>query len=215
MANATARSRVSSVTASAALASTPLVEPLPSARAFSSELFPRITVNCTSCSRRQAVSVRSLRLRRPPVQNDGMVQLVCPFPRREHGGMVLRVERADVDVQATADGGDLLHFVQIVRHDGGAAAGQQNVGHVVDGDIIGDVVDQRCGFWTFSSILFSMFLSSKELISCDTEQTGEQHIRQGVPQGQVYPHQKPVEQEACQPQKQIAVIRRFIRSVPF
>ena len=57
-AKATALSRFSSVTLSATSASTPLVVPAPEARVLISEMLPRITVNCTSRSRRKAVSVR-------------------------------------------------------------------------------------------------------------------------------------------------------------
>mgnify|MGYP002334784994 CR=1 FL=1 len=45
-------SRFSSVTLSATSASTPLVVPAPEASVFTSEMLPRMTVNCTSSSRR-------------------------------------------------------------------------------------------------------------------------------------------------------------------
>ena len=57
-ANATVLSTFSSVTASAASASTPFVVPFPSAKVFISEMFPRITVSSSSSISRIDVSVR-------------------------------------------------------------------------------------------------------------------------------------------------------------
>ena len=80
------------------------------------------------------------------VQQQHMVQLRRLLPGPEHPLDAPLVQGADVDVQTAADGGDVLHVLRLVGHNGTAAAGQQNVGHIVDGDIIGDVVDQRHGF---------------------------------------------------------------------
>ena len=77
------------------------------------------------------------------VQQQHMTQGRGLFPGPEHGLDAPLVQGADVDVQPAADGGDVLHVLRLVGHDGAAAAGQQDVGHVVDGDVIGDVVDQR------------------------------------------------------------------------
>ena len=57
--NATAWSKVSSVTASATSASTPFVVPLPDASVLISEILPRITVGCKVSISSIAVPVRS------------------------------------------------------------------------------------------------------------------------------------------------------------
>ena len=58
LAKATDASRLSSVTASATSASTPLVVPEPAARVLISEMLPRTTVNLTSSRSLRAVWVR-------------------------------------------------------------------------------------------------------------------------------------------------------------
>ena len=63
--------------------------------------------------------------------------------RAEHALDAALVQRADVDVQAAADRRDVLDVLRLIGHDRAAAAGQQNVGHVVDRDIVRDIVHQR------------------------------------------------------------------------
>ena len=75
-----------------------------------------------------------------------MAQLVRLFAGAEHSLDAALVQRADVDVQAAADGTDVLDILRLIGHDGAAAAGQQNVGHIIDGDIVCDIVDQRHAF---------------------------------------------------------------------
>ena len=58
--NATASSRLSSVTRSAISASTPFVVPVPTTSVLISEIFPRITVNFTVFKSSLAVDVRSI-----------------------------------------------------------------------------------------------------------------------------------------------------------
>ena len=76
------------------------------------------------------------------VQHHRMAQLIGPLPGGEHGRDGALVQGSNVDVQSTADGGDLHGILRVVRHNGRAAAGQQHIGAVVHGDIVGDVVDQ-------------------------------------------------------------------------
>ena len=80
------------------------------------------------------------------VKQNHMVQLVRLFAGAEHPLNAALVQRADVDVQAAADGGDVLDILRLIGHDGAAAAGQQNVGHIIDSDIVCDIVDQRHAF---------------------------------------------------------------------
>ena len=65
------------------------------------------------------------------------------FARRNHARDGTRVECADVEAESRAEGGDLLHLLRIVRHDGTRTNGEQDVCNVVDGDIVGDAVDER------------------------------------------------------------------------
>ena len=76
------------------------------------------------------------------VQHDGPAQPVGGMARQKHGGDGAAVQSADVQVQPGTQRGDVLYLGGIVRHDGGRAAGQHHVGAVVDGDIVGDVMDE-------------------------------------------------------------------------
>ena len=71
-----------------------------------------------------------------------MAQGVGLGPGAEHPRDAALVQRANVDVQPAADGGDILNILRLVGHDGAAAAGQQDVRHIIDGDIIRDVMHQ-------------------------------------------------------------------------
>ena len=51
---------------------------------------------------------------------------------------------SDVDMQTAAYGGDFRYFRFIVCHNRRRAAGKQDVGTVVNCDVVGDVVNQRC-----------------------------------------------------------------------
>ena len=77
------------------------------------------------------------------VQQDGVAQRGGLFARPVHRLDAPLVEGADVQIQAAAEGRDVLHVLRLVGHDGTAAAGQEDVGHIVDGDVIGDVMHQR------------------------------------------------------------------------
>ena len=71
-----------------------------------------------------------------------MTELLGASTGKRHSADGLGVERADVDVERTANGGDVLHVVGFVAHDGRAAARDDNVGHIVDGHIVRDAVNQ-------------------------------------------------------------------------
>ena len=72
-----------------------------------------------------------------------MAQFIGPLSGGEHGRDGALVQGSNVDVQSTADSGDLHGILWVIRHNGRAAAGQQHIGAVVHGNIVGDVVDQR------------------------------------------------------------------------
>ena len=71
-----------------------------------------------------------------------MVQGVGALCGFFHGLDRTGIQCADIYIQAGADRGDLLDFFDGIGHDGGAAAGQQDVGHVAYGHVVGDAVDQ-------------------------------------------------------------------------
>ena len=74
-----------------------------------------------------------------------MAELLGTGAGEHHGADGLGIERADVDVERAADGGDVLHVVGLVAHDGRAAARDDDVGHIVDGHVVRDVVNQGYG----------------------------------------------------------------------
>ena len=59
-----------------------------------------------------------------------------------------------VFIQGAADGSDIHHILRLVGHDWAAAASQEYIGHIVDGDIVGDVMYQR---YVFSYIFTTGF----------------------------------------------------------
>ena len=77
------------------------------------------------------------------IEHDGMAELPGDLARLVHGGNGPGVQRADVEHEAAADLRDGGGVVLVVRHDGGATAGEQRVGAVVDGDVVGDAVHER------------------------------------------------------------------------
>ena len=77
------------------------------------------------------------------VQHDRTAQPVGSVSRQQHGGDGAAVQRADVEVQPGTQRGDVLDLGGIIRHDGGRPAGEDDVGTVVDGDVVGDVMDKR------------------------------------------------------------------------
>lgn len=72
-----------------------------------------------------------------------MSQFIGFLSRSNHSRNRPLIQRSDVDIQSAADGGDVFHFLQVICHDGRSTTAQQHVGAVVDGDIVGDVVNQR------------------------------------------------------------------------
>ena len=79
-----------------------------------------------------------------------MSQLIGSFARQVHSFNTGFVQRSDVDVQTAADTGDILHVLGLIRHDRASAAGEQDIGDVVDSHIIGDVMNKR---YIFSDII--------------------------------------------------------------
>ena len=75
-----------------------------------------------------------------------MSQFSGAFARHVHGFNAAVVQRANVDVQTAANAGDVRHVFRLIGHDGASAAGQKDVGNVVDSYVVGDVVHKwhRC-----------------------------------------------------------------------
>ena len=88
------------------------------------------------------------------IEHDGVRKRVRALARKKHRLDRALVERADIDVQSTADRRDLLDLALVVRHDGRRAAGQHDVGAVVHRDIVRDVVDEGA----LASHVFEHFL---------------------------------------------------------
>ena len=61
----------------------------------------------------------------------------------QHGAGGRIPERSQIEDFRLAYGGDFLRLLLMVGHNGGRAGGQQQVGHVAGGDIVGDAVDHR------------------------------------------------------------------------
>ena len=79
------------------------------------------------------------------IQQDRVSQ-VCGLPAGPvHSLNAPLIQSTDVDVQPAANGSDVLHILRLIGHDRAAAAGQQDVGHIVHRYIVGDVVNQRRG----------------------------------------------------------------------
>ena len=83
-----------------------------------------------------------------------MAQLVGLAACYEHRLDGPGVQRADVDVQPAADGLDIRHIILVVGHDRTAAGSKQDVCHIVNCHIVGDVVHQGHVF----SYIVNMFL---------------------------------------------------------
>ena len=76
------------------------------------------------------------------IQKNRVIQRFSLFAGGKHGRNGSLIQRADVDVQSRADGGDFRRFLRFVRHNWAGAAGEDDVGHIVDGYIVGDIVYQ-------------------------------------------------------------------------
>ena len=75
-----------------------------------------------------------------------MTQFLCFASGPEHCVNRAGVQGPNVDVEAAADCGDFFSVVGFVCHYGAGSAGKKGVGHVVDGNIVSDVVDKGRGF---------------------------------------------------------------------
>ena len=80
------------------------------------------------------------------VQQDRDTKPVGSSTGIQHGRDKQMVECADVDVQRIGSSGDFGCLLRVACHDGTCAAGKQEIRAVVDGDKIGDAVNQR-GFF--------------------------------------------------------------------
>ena len=79
------------------------------------------------------------------VQQDGVAQSGRFLPRRQHTVHGPGLHGPQIQAQAPGTGGDLRRVGRLVRQDGAGSAGQQHIGHIICGDIIGDTMDQRSG----------------------------------------------------------------------
>ena len=99
------------------------------------------------------------------IEYHGAAQPVGLLPRRQHGLYRPLAERAYVQHQRGAMPDDLLHFTQIIGHDGRTAQSQRHVGTIIDRDIIGNKMHQRPFLphgaqYIFKGVHPSAFLSS-------------------------------------------------------
>ena len=77
------------------------------------------------------------------VQQDRSVQTTGLLSCRQHGRHPAAAEGAQIQHQASGQGGDIGALLRVVGHDGAGPAGQQDIGHVVGRDIVGNGVDHR------------------------------------------------------------------------
>ena len=77
------------------------------------------------------------------VEHDGVAQFGRTGTGHVHGLDGARVQRADVEHQPAADGGDVGHVGRLVAHDGTAAARQKRVRTVVHRDVVRDAMHER------------------------------------------------------------------------
>ena len=77
------------------------------------------------------------------IEDDRDVLSVGHLAGMAHGGDGAVIQGADVEVDGTCQAGDVIHVVQVVAHDGRGPDGEKPVGHVVDGDVVGDAVHER------------------------------------------------------------------------
>ena len=71
-----------------------------------------------------------------------MMKLIGFFSGQHHRFDAGFMQGSDIDIQCAADGSDLHHILRLIRHDRTSAAGQKHIGHIVDGDIVGNIVYQ-------------------------------------------------------------------------
>ena len=64
-----------------------------------------------------------------------MTQFIGFLSCLQHGFDTGLMQGSDVDIQGAADGSDIHHILRLIGHDWAAAASQEYIGHVVDGDI--------------------------------------------------------------------------------
>ena len=67
------------------------------------------------------------------------------------------IQGADIDIQSSADGSDILDVLRLIRHDRASPARKDHVRHIIDSHIIGDIVYQR-RFFPHSIKIFSKHL---------------------------------------------------------
>ena len=108
------------------------------------EAFARMAVNFSSLSSCATVCLRRegrLQPRPGPAGRD--TKPVGSPTGIQHGRDKQMVECADVDVQRIGSSGDFGCLLRVACHDGTVPAGKQEIRAVIDGDKIGDAVNQR------------------------------------------------------------------------
>ena len=80
------------------------------------------------------------------IQQNRMPQFMGFLTCRQHGRDSACIERADIEDKTAADGGHLGSFFRFIGHDGATTRSQQNIGTIVDRDIVGDAVDEGIAF---------------------------------------------------------------------
>ncbi len=64
-------------------------------------------------------------------------------PGQQHGLHGSAVQCTDIQIQGGADACDVRDFLGGIRHDRRPSGSQEDIGDIIDGDVIGDAVDQR------------------------------------------------------------------------
>ena len=77
------------------------------------------------------------------IQQNGVVQFLRLFSRKMHAPDTALIQGADIDIQSSADGSDILDVLRLIRHDRASPARKDHVRHVIDSHVIGDIVYQR------------------------------------------------------------------------
>ena len=71
-----------------------------------------------------------------------MSQFISSLSCQEHTFDAALVERSDIDIESSADSGDILDIIRLVRHDRAASAREQYICNIIDRNVICDVVYQ-------------------------------------------------------------------------
>jgi hypothetical protein len=91
-----------------------------------------------------------------------MTQRSCPAAGAVHALYAALVQSTYVNVEASANGRDVFHIIRLVRHDRTSPAGKQDIGHIIDGHVVSDIVDQRYSFSYILNTITQHFYLLKE-----------------------------------------------------